>query len=289
MTPVSTRVNVWLAPVGVRLLAGSFSQQDRRRGSRYRRSEDQLRGCLSNFLLRQAAAELLGSPPDDVQIVRICPTCHQVGDHGQPFAVTAGKIARSIHLSATHGGSWVVVASSRDPVGVDVEPLSRVLEPTLDSLFLSPAEREKLRRSPIESHAIQRLTTWVRKEAVLKATGYGLAVDPSSLTLCGDSIVAYPPQLSPWLNSGARLIDAPHIEDHVTALAVLTPTPVDIVVHNPSALETDVVTDFVAPGEVKEPDQEGGHSDGDDGQPPRRPAEEDGRGHCGDEDHGQDR
>jgi len=99
-------------------------------------------------------------------------------------------------------------------------------------LVLAPAEREELVRLPAGKRGIARLRTWVRKEAVLKATGLGLAVEPALLTLDGNRVVEYPDVLAPCLSGGIQIFDAPAIEGHLTALAVLSPSHTDIVVHS---------------------------------------------------------
>ena len=97
--------------------------------------------------------------------------------------------------------------------------------------MLSPSEQDALSQLPAESQGIERLRAWVRKEAVLKATGFGLAVEPSELTVHDDQVVSYPPILSPCLDGGVQLFAVPEIAGHVTALAVLADGPVEIVVH----------------------------------------------------------
>ena len=137
-----------------------------------------------------------------------------------------------IHLSASHGGEWVAVAASSSvDVGIDIEPCSRTLSEETDSLVLSASEQEELARLPAESRGTARLTTWVRKEAVLKATGLGLGVEPALLVFSGDRVVGYPDRLAPHLGGGVQVFDTPVVGGHLTALAVLTASHVDITVH----------------------------------------------------------
>ena len=144
-----------------------------------------------------------------------------------------GRPDPRVHLSASHGGEWVGVAScSSARVGIDIEPCSRTLSEETDPLVLSPVEREELYQLPAGSRGIQRLHTWVRKEAVLKATGLGLAVEPALLTISGDTVVGYPDQLTEYLSGGVRLFDDPAPGGHLTALAVLTASDVETVVHS---------------------------------------------------------
>lgn len=89
-----------------------------------------------------------------------CLTCGAT-DHGQPF--TDGR-----PLSISKAGGLVLAAIADGPVGIDHEPSG------------SDVQREVVAH-PSETDDTLRL--WVRKEAVLKATGLGLQVDPRSFLI----------------------------------------------------------------------------------------------------------
>ena len=87
-----------------------------------------------------------------------CLTCGST-EHGQPFAGGVGG------LSLSRAGGLVLAAIADGPVGIDHEPIG------------SEVPREVVAH-PSESGDALRL--WVRKEAILKATGLGLQIDPTS-------------------------------------------------------------------------------------------------------------
>jgi 4'-phosphopantetheinyl transferase len=64
---------------------------------------------------------------------------------------------------------------------------------------------------------------WVRKEAVLKATGFGLGIDPTDVEV---SAPREPPSIVGWRGDGRprslRMSDLSIDEGHVAAVAVLT-------------------------------------------------------------------
>lgn len=76
-------------------------------------------------------------------------------------------------------GLAAVAAHTGGPVGVDVEAL--VADGTLDDLAPSMLHPMEQRTLPNRPAADILLSLWVRKEAVLKACGVGLAVSPSAI------------------------------------------------------------------------------------------------------------
>lgn len=88
-----------------------------------------------------------------------CPRCG-ANDHGVPTA--AGFAGVSLSRSA---GLVALATSSSGPVGIDLEPIGT---PVPRGVAAHPSE------------TADALTLWVRKEAVLKATGSGLEVAPES-------------------------------------------------------------------------------------------------------------
>jgi len=98
---------------------------------------------------------LLASLDIDV-VTHTCPRCG-VGDHGRPSS--SGRF-----VSIARAGEAVLVAVAEEPVGVDLESQSA----TGPALAAHPSETG------------DPLTLWVRKEALLKATGLGLTVSPDT-------------------------------------------------------------------------------------------------------------
>jgi 4'-phosphopantetheinyl transferase len=114
----------------------------------------------------------------------------------------------------------VAIACGRE-IGVDVE----LLRPGTDSWALSShaltqSERARLEALPGDRRSGAFLSMWTRKEALLKAVGVGLAVDPRLIELDGQKVVAAPPELGragDW-----TLVDLP-VPGHAAALALKGP------------------------------------------------------------------
>jgi 4'-phosphopantetheinyl transferase len=115
-------------------------------------------------LLRRLAAEQLGIAPEDVPLVQRCPDCG--GPHGRPMI--DGSELR-VSLARCELGAVAVAAWGAD-IGVDVEPL------------VQSAERLAAIREVAGGDGIAH---WTRVEAVLKADGRGLRVDPRRVRVSG--------------------------------------------------------------------------------------------------------
>jgi len=155
-------------------------------------------------LLVRVVAEATGVTPAEVEVSRRCARCG--GDHGRPVLVHCGdRGAEGVGLSLSRAGRSVAIAVSfAGPVGIDIESVVAASRAALDDVAFGPAERERLAgadRSPA-----LRAAMWTAKEAVLKATGDGLRVDPRELevSFAGRMRGALPgPALIGW--PGARV------------------------------------------------------------------------------------
>ena len=123
-------------------------------------------------LLREMVAELTGLDVATIAITASCPDCG--GTHGRPTVVGHPEL----HVSLARTPGYVVAAVSGGasskgggPIGVDVELIAGSPERAAAVGALT---------------GIQSLTHWTRVEAVLKADGRGLRVDPALVQVNGD-------------------------------------------------------------------------------------------------------
>lgn len=120
-------------------------------------------------LLRVLAA-YLGVPTDGVALGE--------GPHGKPHLAGYGRDSRErLEFNWSHSGGHALVALSRgQPIGVDIERMSRdVRAGEIAARFFDPLESAAL-RARLESGDDRAFTSlWCAKEAVLKATGEGIA------------------------------------------------------------------------------------------------------------------
>jgi len=143
-------------PAATRALA-TLTAAERERCDTSSRPGSFLAGRL---LLRDLIAEL-GAEGD---LVAVCPDCG--GPHGKPLLQGS-----SLQLSLSHGAGVVVAAASWDaPVGIDVEA--------------PPSAAALAAIGEVAGEAT--LERWTRVEAILKADGRGLRVDPRRVIITGD-------------------------------------------------------------------------------------------------------
>lgn len=175
----------------------------------------------ADHLLRCGAARLSGCNAEDVRVARLCPSCGS-GGHGQPVLGT-GLVRLRASLARSEAVT-VVALTLAEAVGVDVEHADAAAFDGFAGVALHTREEAATVR--------HRTVTWVRKEAVLKAAGTGLEVDPSTLRVSDPQDRA---ALLEWpgrdrLRDRTRLYDVAGIPGHVAGLAVVADTTHRIVV-----------------------------------------------------------
>ena len=140
-----------------------LSQAERSRVERKLRKSDRDELVLAYALHRLVLGSFLSCDPVKIELER--------DTRGRPF-VRGDELCTS--LSHTHGAVAVAV-SCQGFVGIDIEPATRAKElPGIASSVLHPVEAEVLSSFPEKIRGEALLALWVRKEALLKASGIGL-------------------------------------------------------------------------------------------------------------------
>lgn len=182
------------AVLDLALRVGVLSGDETARMRRLSKADDRRRFATAWSLTRQVLAELAGTEPGSLRFDRSCRLCgHR--SHGKPSVVGGAW-----RFSISHVGDRVLLAvSDEHEIGVDIESLGRDVGGLAGSI-LHPSEPAVTGRDL--------LRVWVAKEAVLKATGSGLAVGMSTFAL------ARPPEQ-------AHVVELLRADDYVAALATL--------------------------------------------------------------------
>jgi len=200
------RCDVWWARPTAETprLLGMLDEIERGRYANYRREIDRLRFLTGRALIRAVAGTSLSIEPAAVELDSSCFDCGK--PHGKPKVVGS-----TLEVSISHSGDRVVLAvTTGAPVGVDVEEVRAAEVDDLAGIAFSPAELTVFGAVPEAQRRGAFFTYWARKEAVLKATGKGMSLGMTKVTLSGHD---EPPRV---VATEAAEVDAPNA--HLTDL-----------------------------------------------------------------------
>jgi 4'-phosphopantetheinyl transferase len=212
----------WVRPNDANIrLRTLLDASERERLSSMRREIDRNRFTVGCALVRLVLAAYLALPPAQIGISRTCADCGK--PHGKPRL--AHESRASIEFSVSHAEDRIVAAFALGtPVGVDVERVDPELPlGALMRRVLTQDEEDILCRGERDHHVRDFFVYWTRKEAVLKATGLGFAVPPTSFAVTGPNeppcLVNWP--LNPGLISKMSLNDLDAGFGYVASLAIV--------------------------------------------------------------------
>ena len=137
---------------------------ERARAQRYRRQEDQFRSLYARSLLRVLLGNYLNQHPLAIRLTTgIANKPELAGDPEWQFNVA-------------HSGNWILLAISRDSVGIDVEALKPDF-PFRDVMPFGFNAQEQQYIDLAEPSRSCFYDLWTRKEALAKATALGIYAD----------------------------------------------------------------------------------------------------------------
>lgn len=139
---------------------------ERLRAGRFRRDADRLRFVIARSSLRQLLGGHLGIAPEAVVFAE--------NPFGKPLLQDA---LATLHFNTSHSGDWVLLATdTHAPVGIDVEAVRpEMADNEQFQRVLAMEELTLLNAVPSQHRARAFATTWVRKEAYVKALGEGMS------------------------------------------------------------------------------------------------------------------
>lgn len=153
------------------------SKAEGERAGRRRREHDR-RDLLATAAARRVVlAGYVGQPAAELALDTTCRHCG--APHGKPNLPDHP----ALDFSTSRAGGWALVAvTSNAVVGVDVEAVDRAWE-ELAPGCLDGTETSALDRLPGSERRRSMARIWTRKEAVAKATGWGLAADLAAIVV----------------------------------------------------------------------------------------------------------
>jgi 4'-phosphopantetheinyl transferase len=183
----AVRCHVWWARPATESprLVGLLDEIEHGRHEAYQRPVDRARFLTGRVVAKALVGLELGIEPAQVVLDSSCTDCGR--PHGKPRVVRPEEAPPDRvlpELSISHSGEWVAVAVTDGlAVGVDVEELRDVRVSDLAHLTFSPAEQQAFEALPEAERRPTFFTCWARKEALLKATGRGLSIAMTKVTI----------------------------------------------------------------------------------------------------------
>ncbi len=157
---------VWQADLSHSELArpGVLSDTERGRAQRFYRESHRQRFVASHVALRQLLADKLHTTPEALSFAS--------GPHGKPYLPDAP----GCHFNLSHSGTAALIAvSMHGQVGVDIEQVRELRDAEgLVQRHFTPLEQQAWYGLPPLERQLAFHQTWARKEACIKAVGWGL-------------------------------------------------------------------------------------------------------------------
>jgi 4'-phosphopantetheinyl transferase len=173
-----------------------LSHEERERAARLRRPEAARRWAAARWALRGVLGQYLDAPAAGIGLRR--------GAHGKPKLVDP---ATSLRFNLSHSGDLALIAVARErEVGIDVE----WIDLRRDVLALAPhalddAEAATVRAATPHARSAVFHAAWVRREAIAKCLGTGLAAPAPKATVTVSALDAGPDFAAALAIAGGRL------------------------------------------------------------------------------------
>ena len=174
-------IHVWHAriphsPSEFAILWNILAEDEKDRADRYHSSANWERYVFTRALLRVTLGRYLELPPGSIQL--------EYGRWGKP-AISWPQPARQLRFNVSHCRDVAVLAFAMGhEVGVDLEPIhSEVAWEEVARTVLTQEEIMQLYELPAQLRQEGFVACWTRKEALLKAHGFGLRARLQSLEI----------------------------------------------------------------------------------------------------------
>ena len=189
-----------------------LSPVERSRAARFHNERDRRRFVVARGTLRTLLGDHAGLAPERVPITT------------QPGGKPVLAVSDSIHFNVSHCGELALFAIADREIGIDLERLNQTNDiARVAAHFFAPEESAAFERLDEPERARFFFRTWVRKEAYLKASGKGFAIDPAKVRISEFSREG----ITVEDENGARAIDHKHaihdipgIAGHAAAIAI---------------------------------------------------------------------
>lgn len=139
-----------------------LSPSERMRTSNLRFEESKRTYTVCRGILREILSSYVGKPPQDLEIKKLYT--------GKPYLPHS-----RVQFNLSHSNDYMLCAVTRGkPIGVDYQAVYEITNlDTMVNIFFSPQEKRLYDQFQKDNPLDFFFKTWVRKEALMKATGLG--------------------------------------------------------------------------------------------------------------------
>ena len=181
-------------------LGDSLPRSERARGARFLQGSMRSRYLASREALRRILSDHYGLAPRDVELA--------YGQRGKPSLKGAEHLGK--HFSLAHcAGKALIATTTRAPIGVDIERIRLSVDvDRIASRFFTSEEAQNLADLPGHEKTRAFFSCWVRKEALVKATGDGFVSFRGFEITCGSApaqVLVAPGDAHAWSLSDLKL------------------------------------------------------------------------------------
>jgi 4'-phosphopantetheinyl transferase len=208
-------------------LAHILDEAELARATTFRSSALRDTFTAGRIALRLHISALTGDSPGSLTADYFCPTCSNRAGHGIPQYQVPSRAGR-LRVSLSRCGTWCLLAASLDEGLAGIENGSAADFEGFPSLVMTANERGQLQEMPPALKARFQTRLWVRKEAVLKALGTGLAKAPSAVDVSGPipAGLSGPPAAALWKVEDLRPAAVGLPGDFAASIAIWQPRDV---------------------------------------------------------------
>jgi 4'-phosphopantetheinyl transferase len=174
ISPAPGEIHVWQVSLDrVDAEPARLAPEERRRAAEIRRPGARKSWIAARWALRRILAGYLGvRKPEDVSL--------KIGENGKPALAFPSSSPLRFNLSHSGALSLVAIAADRE-VGIDLEAIEEGRDVlALARHGLEPEEAAAVAAAPPEQRSAAFHRAWVRREALAKCFGSGLAAPPPS-------------------------------------------------------------------------------------------------------------
>ena len=135
---------------------------------KYKNEIDKKRSLLTELLIKKATNQALNIPINEIKI--------SYNPYGKPYIDNV----RNFKFNVSHSGSYVVIATSKGKVGIDIEQINNV-DSGISDRFYTEKENEYISFFESEEKKEEAFyAIWTLKESYVKALGKGLRIPLNS-------------------------------------------------------------------------------------------------------------